>query len=54
MAIDNNYEEADFRVNLDIVLNNFPCHMLSLCQEDDLGHHTVGVEKDLQKIRLNS
>lgn len=31
MQIDNNYDESEFRVEIDIVLNNFPCQILSLC-----------------------
>ena len=47
MVIDNDFNEKMFRINLEIELYKFPCHLLSLCQEDDLGHHSVGVEDNL-------
>jgi hypothetical protein len=53
MLIDNDFNEKLFRIRLDITLHRFPCHILSLCQEDDLGHHSVGVEDNLKKVRLN-
>lgn len=49
MLIDNDFNEKEYRVNLDITLYGFPCHVLSICQEDELGHHSVGVETNISK-----
>ena len=53
MAIDNDFNEKMFRINLEVHFKNYPCHILSLCQEDELGHHSVGVENNIVKTRMS-
>ncbi len=53
MKIDNDFSEKTFRINLEIKMHNYPCHLLSICQEDELGHHSVGIEDNIIKSRIS-
>ena len=51
--IDVNSGDEKLHINLDITLEKAPCHVLSLDVVDVTGVHTVDVEGQLHKIRID-
>lgn len=43
LHLDHSINETEVNINLDISFYNTPCQLITLCWEDDLGHHISGV-----------
>jgi len=50
LHLDHSLNETEVNINLDISFYNTPCQLLSICWEDDLGHHISGVPTVNKKI----
>lgn len=49
LHLDHSINETEVKINLDISFYNTPCSLLTICWEDDLGHHISGVPTVLKK-----
>lgn len=54
MYIDVNRGGDKLQINLDIELNHLPCSLLSIDVDDVMGVHSVNLEGDLMKYKLDS
>lgn len=54
LHLDHSLNETQVNINLDISFYNTPCSLITLCWEDDLGHHVSGVPTILKKVLDNT